>query len=64
MQKNQSLQSNSSFFILSFAMPHEPAGDTITSSPGTQSAGVATSYLSAVCMAANAFSNSVKIYSQ
>src|SRR5690242_10544247 len=35
----------------SLAVPHEPAGGTMTGSPGRQSAGVATSNLSAVCRA-------------
>jgi hypothetical protein len=35
----------------SSAVPHDPAGGTITSSPGCQSAGVATFILSLVCSA-------------
>ena len=45
VQKNQSAHSTPSTppVIRSSAVPHEPAGGTITASPGRQSAGVATS---------------------
>ena len=48
-QRNQSRQwvSSAGFVIRSCATPHEPGGGTITSSPGCQSAGVAT--LCSIC---------------
>ena len=49
VQKNQSYALNPSSFpsIRSSAVPHDPAGGTITSSPGRQSAGVA--YIKFIC---------------
>ena len=47
VQKNQSSHFKSSVAVIrSSATPQDPAGDTITSSPGFQSAGVATENLS------------------
>ena len=52
-QRNQSRQcvSSAGLVMRSCATPHEPGGGTITSSPGCQSAGVATLCWSAVCSA-------------
>ena len=61
VQKNQSLQSISLSSIRSFAVPQEPAGPIITSSPGRQSAGVATPNSSAVFKAIITLYNSSKL---